>query len=186
MKLNPHLLRLFCLLIFLAPVFAQESEKQKPQPIGTYDKEVSSQINIANHLLVEINGKLAFQATACNSDQSFTGIVTYQITETSRKKIADLTKKDLKNIPKKIEQKNVVVRFAQNTECPALKFKVSSLEIEFSEIKIHFADFLLDFKESQEEISALICKFAYRIKTGDTRHFSIRRLNELLYGIKSP
>lgn len=182
MKIYPHLPRLFCLLIFALPVFAQDQKTKKPPPLIAKKKKLTSQFVINNQPIIGLKGKATFQVLQCNQDLSLTGIFTYQIDDHIRQKIAQTTKRDIRKIPTKIEQKNVITEFAKNTDCPVVKLDFKAMEFNLVEAKIRFHNFSLNWEDNQQGNSFLMCRLTYAASGyGD---INIQRINELLIGDK--
>lgn len=150
-------------------------QKRKPQTISTEPKEAVAELRIGDKTLEEVRGEAVFTPSAGNADDTLTGTLVFKLSESERRRIAEEMRMPLANVPTTAKREDVVTSFERNARCPDLNFEffmryknfdVSRAEIVFGEGKLQFRPFVLSFKESDQELSRMLCLWAKRIWGG--------------------
>ena len=171
-----------CLLV--VGVATQAQAKKKGETITTVPKLVVTKLKVSEGESFDVRGKATFVLAAVNSDDSFTGTITYTLPEDARAKIAQITGKPVAQIPATITQAEVNGNFQKLTECPVLHVDFSAMDLVVAGAKVHFNRFTVDISDSGREITMLACKMAVQINVGRQRRGIIRRMNEIINGIE--
>ncbi len=171
-----------CLVVL--GVAAQAQVKKKGETITTAPKLVVTKLKVSEGESFDVRGKAVFTLAAVNSDDSFTGTITYTLPEDAKAKIAQITGKPVAQIPATITQAEVNGNFQKLTECPVLHVDFSAMDLVVAGAKIHFNRFTVDISDSGREITTLACKMAVQINVGRQRRGIIRRMNEIINGIE--
>src|SRR5438309_8423027 len=110
-----------CLLALAITAVAQQQPKVvKPETISTAPKLVITKLKIGEADSYEVRGKATFTLTAANSDDSVAGTLIYTLPDDARQKVAQMTGKQLSEIPASITTKDVVANFQKATACPVV------------------------------------------------------------------
>ena len=173
-------LMVFLLLIGVTTAVAQE-RKKKPESISTEPKLATATIKMGDGATIEINGTITFRLAEVNSDDSLTGHLEYTIADDSRKEVAKAVGKPVSEIPASLAIKNVVIFFERDAKCPDLRINLLSLDREIALGRMRFNRLDLTIRESQQELSKLLCWYArpHREKGG-----VYRKINRILKGEK--
>ena len=165
-------------------VATQAQTKKKGETITTAPKLVVTKLKVSEGESFDVRGKATFVLAAVNSDDSFTGTITYTLPEDAKAKIAQITGKPLSQIPATITQAEVNGNFQKLTECPVLHVDFSAMDLVVAGAKVHFNRFTVDISDSGREITMLACKMAVQINVARQRRGIIRRMNEIINGIE--
>lgn len=183
MKIKSYLTGLFCFFLFFISVSAQEKISAKPQTLTTERSKIIGKIERKE---IAVEGQANFKLTACNSDGSLVGILTFEPTEKSRRKIGDITTQAPEKFPTRIIQKDVIAELANDTECPVLKLELEKVKLKIFDEEIAFAKFSLNLKETKQELSLVICALARGLNHGRGIRGLPRRCNEFINGLETP
>ena len=168
---------LFVVMLLGLSFFLQDPQTKKQQlpTISTEPKEVVAELKIGDRTLEEVRGDVVFTPSAGNADDTLTGMLVFKMSETERKRIAGEIKTSLVNVPATVKKDGVIAHFERDAKCPDLNFEffvrhknfdVSKAEVSFGEGRLQFRPFVLSFKESDQELSGMLCLWAKRIWGG--------------------
>src|SRR5262245_21763865 len=178
---------IFLLLIGVTIAAAQAPEK-KPESISTEPALLIVELKTADGNTVKISGEAVFNLEEANSDDTMTGKLTYAISSDSRQEIAQVMNRPLQKIPEHVTVSDVFVEFVKNASCPDLQVVYSAFrakEIELAGAKARLDRSRLTFRETSEELSKLLCKWAWGISRGGFHGRSpINAINRRLKGEK--
>lgn len=163
----------FSALIQAPPVL--QEQKRESQTISTEPKEIVAELKIGQRILEDVRGKVVFTPTEGNADDTLTGILIFKMSEAERKRIANQMKIALAEVPESLNKAGVIAGFERSAQCPELNFEffvrhknfdISRAEVSFGEGKLQFQPFILSFKESEGELSQMLCLWAKQIQVG--------------------
>ena len=163
--------------LLLQDLPASQEQKREPQTISTESKEVVAELWISGRKLEEVRGEAAFTPAAGNTDDTLTGTLVFKISEVERQRVASVIKKPLDDIPAIVEKSEVSAFFERGTQCPDLRFEifaqnrhrhvdVSQTEIGLGVGSLRFSPTVVSFKESERELSKMLCIWAKRLWGG--------------------
>lgn len=170
---------------------AVQAQKREPQTISTEPKEVVAELRIGDQKLANVQGEAIFTPSAGNADDTLTGTLAFNVSEAERKRIATMMKKPLDDVPSFVKKGDVMTVFVKHAECPDLRFEFfvrhqnfnpADAEIEFAGTTLRFQPFVLSFKESQQELSQLLCVWAKRIYSGRGTRGAAQRFSKVIKG----
>ena len=184
MKTNTLKVLFLSACLVIVGIAAQAQGKKKGETITTAPKLVVTKLKISEGESFDVRGKATFVLAAVNSDDSFTGTITYTLPEDARAKIAQITGKPVAQVPATITQAEVNGNFQKLTECPVLHLDFSAMDLVVAGAKVHFNRFTVDISDSGREITMMACKMAVQINVGRQRRGIIRRMNEIINGFE--
>lgn len=175
----------------LSGLLVGQGQKREPQTISTEPKEIMAELRTGDQKLANVRGEAVFTPSAGNADDTLTGTLAFNISEAKRSRIATTMKKSLESIPSVVKKDDVVTAFVKHAECPDLRFEFFvrhqnfnpvQAEIEFAGATLRFQTFVLSFKESQQELSQLLCVWAKRINGGRGTRGAPQRFSKIIKG----
>jgi len=168
------------ILFVVTTTFAQEPEK-KLESISTEPKSVSAMLKTDNGKNIEIVGTVIFTLVEVNSDETLAGNLVYALADAARRKIAKVADRPLSEIPVSLTINNVIAGFEKDTKCPDLRigFMPMDREVAGGRISLHRLD--LAIRESQRELSKLLCWYARPLRE---KGGLFRKINRILKGEK--
>jgi hypothetical protein len=131
---------------------------------------------------LKIHGKASFTITSANDNDTVTGTLVFTIGDDARRKIAELTGRDLKSTPPSYSRKNIVAHFRKGTACPEITLDISKIELDLGGITASLDRVSPVINESPEQISQLFCSWSRQINTNRLRLGIIAAINRLLSG----
>jgi hypothetical protein len=131
---------------------------------------------------LKIHGKASFTITSANDNDTVTGTLVFTIGDDVRRKIAELTGRDLKSTPPSYSRKNIVAHFRKGTACPEITLDISKIELDLGGITACLERVSPVINESPEQISQLFCSWSRQINTNRLRLGIIAAINRLLSG----
>lgn len=181
MKISDNRLNWFSLwagLLLSCFSISLQAQGQKPQTISSAPSEVTITLRPDNGIL-RLNGKAVFKPTEGNSDDTLTGELVYEISEGSRRLLAQQLKKPLAEIPDSVIVKEVVALFEKHAKCPELRFDVTEITFAIIGLAGRTGRFKLVVPETEHELSKLLCLWARRIESGRGTRGMATRFNRL-------
>jgi hypothetical protein len=172
----------FCFFTTITQSLGQESNSQKGTTISTAPKLVVAKLKVAETKVFFIRGDATFTITAAHSDDTLSGTLHYKLSEEQRTWIAELTQKQLADIPLSLDLKNEVANFEKNTQCPELHLELDPMDVYLAGAQVHFNRFVLSIKETPRELSKLLCLWIRRINNGRDGPVVYPRINKILSG----
>lgn len=169
--------------LLLRDLPALHEQKREPQTISTEPKEIVAELRRGESRLLDVRGILIYTPTEANYDDTTTGNLSFKLDEKQRSQISDVVKRPLVDIPKEVTIKGILGIFEGHAKCPDLRYEFKPQKVELNDTMLHFGSFVLNFKETGQELSQLFCRWAKVIESGRS-HSPIRLINALLKGEK--
>ncbi|MBS1788646.1 MAG: hypothetical protein JST85_13040 [Acidobacteria bacterium] len=179
---------LFIVLLFRASFLLQglpipQEQKREPQTISTEPKEVVAELRRGETKLLEVRGILTYTPTEANYDDTTTGNLFFKLDEKQRLQISNVVKRVIADIPEDVTIKGIRGIFEKHAKCPDLRYEFRPQKVEVGDAMLHFGSFVVSFKETEQELSQLFCRWA-KVIEGGRSHPPIRIVNALLKGEK--
>src|SRR5574341_58708 len=190
-KLTRTALTLVILLGAAIVVNAQQTVTPKPVVFTTAPKLSIAKLKNSETDVYDVRGKITYTITAANSDDTLAGTINYTIPDDARQKIAAMTGKPLASVPSSITRKDVVAGFQKGAAPPIIHLEISPMDVDVAGAKLHFNRIQLDVnardgasssKFSNEELEALLTKWAQQILAGRARRGIIAVMNRRIAG----
>src|SRR5262245_41357541 len=162
-------------------IAAEQAPEKKPESISTEPKSVPATWKTANGESIEIICAITFRLDGLNSDGTLAGNLVYRLAEDTRQKITNAGGKALIEIPVTLIINDVIAEFERDAKCPDLQIVINQMDKEVTGGRIHLNRLGLTIRESQQELSKLLCWIARpHMEKGRV----LRRINRILSGEK--
>jgi len=182
MKFYANLIISFVLLLAIS--VSAEEKKFNPPVVATNPKKVKGQFIVINKPPLNIKLVAKYRLSKANDDGSFSGILTYQLSENSRRKLASFAGVSESDIPLNYEQKEVISHFGKDTGCPMIQLDIKANNLVLSSGSLQFQKLSLTMFETEHPASRTICTHARQLHSnwGHLSRPLITVINRLLAG----
>ena len=131
---------------------------------------------------IPVRGRAAFTLTEANDDDTLKGTVAFTIPDDGRKKLAQISGKDLGAVPTNYLKKDVIAIFRKGTACPIAHIVIPTTELNASGIKLQLDRVEIEISENQQPITQLLCAWTRQINANRQRRGIIAAINRLITG----
>jgi hypothetical protein len=178
----------FCLLLAIITTTASSwGQTQKVVVYNTSPKLVTAKLNTGNSEekagekdSYSVRGKATLTIVAANEDDTITGTLSFSLTDSARRKVAQLSGKTLDAIPANIIKRDVVAAFIPDTACPVVHLEIRKTELEIAGARATLDRLVLDIIETQDRIPQLFCAWTRQINAKRQHRGIVAAINRLI------